>query len=321
MLETIVVPLDGSPLAEHALPYAEALARVAGSRVVLVSAVSVDRIPYPPSDPTAPRDLAESEAEAYLATVVARPTSAPAAVVAHGDAAQVIEDQVRAHGADLVVMATHGRSGLGRWVYGSVAEAVLTRSSAPVLLVRAWQPAPDAAALADHPRLLVPLDGSAFSEAALPVARAVAEKLAGEVVLMTAVRPSEPNLAADGLVTPDILEGAVRGARAEARRYLAQVAERLVRDLPSNPPSRDVRVGEPAETVVRSARDHGASMVVMATHGFSGVPRLLFGSVAGAILRQGTVPLLLVRPSNVPTQAASTGAAREASEGLSGRAS
>ncbi|HET8629117.1 MAG TPA: universal stress protein, partial [Thermomicrobiales bacterium] len=145
MLNTILVPLDGSPLAELALRPAEALARATGARLVLLHAL--------PDPPVAGLDTGGCQvaplgaAERYLGRLAGR--LAERGVVAtteapRGDAAAAIGAAAGRLGADLIVLTTHGRGGLGRWVYGTVAEALLRRAPAPVLPVRAWRGGPPA---------------------------------------------------------------------------------------------------------------------------------------------------------------------------------
>ena len=294
MYRRILVPLDGSALAERALPYAEALAKRTGATLRLVQAVLA---PVVPSNNWArAQQRAVMQAEEYLrrtsAALAERGTAAETAVV-YGDAAGVILDTVEAWPADLVVMATHGRSGLGRWLYGSVAKAVLVRSPVPVLLVRAWQAGQLAEAPGERPRVLVPLDGSTFAESALPAARELAEALDGTLVLLQAIRQPEHALTADGRMVASV-DQQLAAAREASLADLLDVARRL--GLEPGRVTLEVRVGAPASAIVAASRAHQAALVVMATHGRTGLVRLVTGSVAGEVLRRGTVPLLLVRP-------------------------
>src|SRR5690242_17726242 len=136
MIRTILVPLDRSPFGERALPFAECLARTLAARLVLVEAVNVHVVPG--ADPTAAQVQAMEEAGRYLRGIAGRIRETGLDVdiaTPYGAAVQEILDEISIRDADLVVMATHGRSGLGRWVYGSVAEGVLHQSPVPVLLL------------------------------------------------------------------------------------------------------------------------------------------------------------------------------------------
>jgi nucleotide-binding universal stress UspA family protein len=303
MSRTILVPLDGSTLAERALPYAAAFARPGGGRLVLVRAV-----PYlsrPANDDSfatlaAARAAATDEAREYLAGVAARLGQRGLAVsiaVPQEDEADGILAEARQAGADLVAMATHGRGGLSRFIYGSVAEEVLARTTLPTLLVRAWLPEGGAALLAERPQILVPLDGSSAGEVALPVAEGLAADLDGTLILLRAVARPDLVLAPDLLLAP-LLREELAAERAAAEGYLRDVTARVART--GRAVESVVRVGRPgldmAATVIEAfGRERGAALVVMSSHRRSGVDRLLLGSVADAILRHGTLPVRLVR--------------------------
>ncbi|HEX5506404.1 MAG TPA: universal stress protein [Thermomicrobiales bacterium] len=310
MSHTVLAPLDGSPLAERALPFAEALARPAGGCVVLVRAVPF--LSRPAGDepfPTlaAAQDAAAREARDYLDAVAARLAGRGVAVdvaTPCEDEAEGILGEAERRGADLIAMATHGRGGLRRLVYGSVAEEVLARATTPTLVVRAWVPTGGAALLGDHPRLLVPLDGSADAAAALPVAAALADELDGTLLLMRAVARPDLAFAPDLLAAP-LLRQELAEERAAAEDYLRALADRYARA--GRAVETVVRVGRPglemaAAVIEAVGRERGAALVVMASHRYRGLDRLLLGSVADATLRHGTLPVLLVRPPRAPEE-------------------
>src|SRR5579859_3580752 len=190
MFRNFVVPLDGSELAERALPYAVRLAHAGQGRITLV------RVALAPPSMTVDgagweRDQREAieAAEGYLAAVAEKfAAQAPVrTVVVYGRAAAQILDQVDRLEADGVVMATHGRTGLAHLLYGSVAETVLADSPVPVFLAHAR--AGDATAPPANPSTAcaaVPLDGSVFAEAALETAADLVGQT-GELVLVCVV--------------------------------------------------------------------------------------------------------------------------------------
>ncbi len=294
MLKTILVPLDGSALAERALPYAVTLARATGAHLFLTRAALARTLPG--TDAGEAEVEVVEDAEGYLTQVVAQipPGVAAQTGVFYGDPVTAILEETSLREADLIAMATHGRSGLGRWVYGSVAEGVIQRSPVPVLLVRAWHAAADAARLVQQPAILVPLDGSRFAEAALPVASRLAQQLGGNLVLTEvlpgAVPGDDPNSFA---VAPPYDHAA---ARATAEEHLRDLATRLATDAPGVQVRTSLREGNAVDEITMAAEETSAALVVMATHGRSGLDRLLLGSVAGGVVRQGRAPLLLVRP-------------------------
>lgn len=303
MPRTILVPLDGSWLAERALPYAAAFTRPGGGQLVLVRAVPyLSRPAHEDHFATlaAARAAATDEARDYLTRVAARLAERGVAAniaVPQEDEADGILAEARRANADFIAMATHGRGGLGRFIYGSVAEEVLARTTLPTLLVRAWLPEGGAALLAEHPQILVPLDGSTASEAVLPVAEGLAADLGGRLILLRAVARPDLVFTPDILLAP-LLREELAGERAAAEDYLRDVTARFAstgREVESV-----VRVGQPgldmAATVIEAVgRERGAALVVMSSHRRAGVDRLLLGSVADATLRHGTLPVLLVR--------------------------
>jgi nucleotide-binding universal stress UspA family protein len=297
MAAILLVPLDGSPPAERALPLAEALARATGRRLHLLRVSLVRRQPEPA---TGEAEICAAE-EAYLARIAGEVRGRGLQCqteLRFDDAATGIVACALDDGADLLAMVTHGRGGLGRWVYGSVAEAVLRQTPVPLLLVRAWRTAGISSIFAAHPRLLVPLDGSRTAEAALPVAGRLARQLAGEVLLVRAVPTPTAGGALDWALAPDLGVEATALTR-DATDYLARVAERLRQTGVTVQCA--ARSGEPAAVIEELGQERAAALVVMATHGRTGLRRLALGSVADAVLRQQDRPLLLVRPDSKPT--------------------
>ncbi|HLI28398.1 MAG TPA: universal stress protein [Chloroflexota bacterium] len=287
---TILVPLDGSALAERALPYAVRLAHRTGAAIALLRAVLAHT--FPGTDPTEAEVKVTQEAEAALEQVAAglRAQGLAASVHVYYDTAtSAIVDAMRVLPADLVVMSTHGRSGLGRWLYGSVAEHVLQHATAPVLLVparcrREW------AAAAVGP-VVVGLDGSPLAEAALAPAAQLAAWLDSGLVLAQVVEPIVPVVTDGAAYVPPFDEEAELAA---ARQYLSsliadpRLAGRLAEVV--------AEVGDPATMLVRVADERQAAALALATHGRTGLARIVLGSVAIAVVQRADVPLLVYRP-------------------------
>jgi nucleotide-binding universal stress UspA family protein len=288
MFERILVPLDGSPLAEQAVPYAEALAEATGAQIILVRAVLAHV--FPGVDPSEHQLEVVAEAERYLSAVAAGLGGRQVETgVFYGEPARAILAEVRIRKAQLVVMGTHGRSGLGRWLYGSVADEVLRHAQVPVMLVPSvceynWPVRPGGLR-----RILVPLDGSLHSEEALPPATELARALRAGIVLLRAV---EPPARADGAGFTDF---APKAGLEEAGRYLEAVA-RPLRDAGWKVETRKY-LGAADSLIAETAREVGADAIVMATHGHGGLTRLLLGSVAAGVLHRAPAPILLVRPT------------------------
>jgi nucleotide-binding universal stress UspA family protein len=291
--QTVLVPLDGSMLAELALNFAESLARASGARLILLRVV----VPYSfgGTNEAEARAKAIDEAERYLAGLVDRLVQhgiEAEATVLYGEAAPSIVDVARLRAVDLIAMCTHGRGGLGRWVYGSVAERVLATAPTAVLLVRAWQALESATSATERSRILVPLDGSPFAEQALPVAEQLAATLDAELVLLRVVFPPSPTFT-QGWIVASSLSEEMEISESAARHYLEGIADRL--SSSSLSVSIDVRFGAPASVIADTGADF--AFLVMATHGRTGTERLMMGSVANVVVRRGDVPLVVVGPA------------------------
>lgn len=310
-MKTILVPLDGSTLAEQILPYVQVIAPLLGASVRLVQVVG-EPVPesafvesltglYGVSEPAAHQyersrvalDETLAMAESYLAARAVRLEDAGLRVsydVQIGSAAEIIVDIARATHVNLIAMATHGYSGLRRWVLGSVADRVVRTATAPVLLIRATQYPQRSFAL---DRVLLPLDGSDLALQALPLARELASQSHAELVLVEAVSPeieSYPSLAMEP-VTP----------YGTTLSMLHEHAQRNLTSLASQVQATDANVttivenGPAAEVIVDEAARRNISLIVMATHGRGGLRRWAMGSVADKVLHAAHVPLVLVR--------------------------
>lgn len=305
-MRKILVPLDGSALSEQAIPYAEALARHADAELLFMRAV-LTATPAPAAN-MFNQTLRESGRD-YLDIHVAAARRQGLRAQGHlweDEAGFAILKMVETSNPSFIVMSTHGRSGLGRVVWGSVADYVLRHSPIPTLLIPREVESPWTDMT--RPRFVVPLDGSAFAEEALPAAQELARALHGEIELVEVVEPSvwlidvgDPwsNYAFE----PSALELEERRTET-ATHYLDALATRLT-DL-EIPVSITVATGRAPDVIRQATRDSQARAVVMATHGRGGPSRLLMGSVTDAVVRSARVPVLVVRPSAVRRVAGST---------------
>jgi nucleotide-binding universal stress UspA family protein len=287
MITNILVPLDGSELAERALPYATALARASDGTLMLLQAVDAIGLARRPEDEPDPL----TRLQASVATLRAGGVKAEP-YLSHRymeEVGQAIARSARERAADLIVMSTHGRGGLGRWIYGSVADAVLREAAVPVLLIpaaceRRWP--------TDRtPRILVPLDGSDLAATALGPAVELADLLGAELLLLRVIPPA-PYL--EGYY---YVEAEEEQQLAEARSALEALAERLRTDR-RNVEVRTV-LGYPSSEVASIAREEDLDLIAMATHGRTGLARVVMGSVASGTLQRAERPILLVRPSEL----------------------
>ncbi len=304
MFDRILVPLDGSPLAEGILPYVKVLARGLGSRVTLLHAVEAFPRDYvdPDLEPYAARaaefihPLAESYLERTTRQLVRDGVDAEMKLV-QGKAAEDIQSHVESEGAGLIAMSTRGRSGPARWVLGSTADKVLRSAERPVLLVRPSNGGMGGAASVQVSRIVVPLDGSPTAETVLPFVEELALTLNLEITLIRVIG-IEPNVQF-GRTTHDtgsLTNDALQCMAEQASEYLSDVADRLKGKRLSV--RWEVLGGSPAQRVVDYAREATDCVVAMTTHGRSGFRRWVMGSVADRMVRQTGEPVLLVRANS-----------------------
>lgn len=295
-IHSVIVPLDESPLAEAALPYAEALARAFGARLHLLGVVERREggvLSVRPEVRAHVETAARQALTTYLEATAQelRGHSLDVGVlVRSGDPAQEIVAAADEVPDAVIVMATHGRGGMERWLIGSVADKVMRTAPCPVLLVRPPQAGAERRQVMLR-RLMVPLDGSDLAQTALPLAGELARALGATLVLVR-VEPWLTMTAPSYAYLPD-LDRLEADVEALAAASLQEARGRLPADL--NVETVVLR-GAPAATLIDYARGEGRiDLVVMSTHGAGGLRRLLIGSVADRVVRAG-LPTLLIRP-------------------------
>jgi nucleotide-binding universal stress UspA family protein len=288
---TVVIALDNSDLSARALPFARTIAHRWFGRLILVHA----------TDPH--HKQAHDPLERELADVVRhmREEGIQAdAVLRVASPAQAIVDVANERHADLIVMASHQRHGLNRWLNGSVTEEVLARTSTPLLVVPALGEPPTTQSV----RVLVPFDGTAVGGTAVEFLRGWSATRPMELLLLRVVSFGpivvglEPPITAQWLSPADI-EAEVR----EAGAYLAGLVE-TIGDGSLSARRRVIETSEPvAKVILDTARRERVDTIVMGTHGKSGVSRLVLGSVSEEVLEQSPVPVLLVhQQAGVPNR-------------------
>ena len=278
MFKRVLVPLDGSMLAESALEPAIHLAEHSAGTVYLIcvpvfmdsgvqSTSEFDRVW------TADNNIIPEyeDTSAYLRETrkrIARPGVTVRNVVGEGEPANAIINTAVDRNADLIMIASHARKGVSRWLLGSVSGKVIGRAPIPVMLVRRAQP---------YEHILVTLDGSETGERILEPALALAEGLNCRITFLEVEDPGE-----DDAESPRI-------------NYLDAVAARYS--------DRDIQVtaalekGEVAHTIVSYTGSHDVDLVAMSTNGRTGLQKLIFGSVTAKVMSESGSAMLIVRPS------------------------
>ncbi|MBK5276764.1 MAG: universal stress protein [Desulfuromonadales bacterium] len=296
MFRHFLVPLDGSRMAEAALPVAVYLAQKLGARVTLMHVVEKNA----PSEVHGQSHLkTATEANAYLKAVSERFFSAGLQIYFHVHETEVsdVAGSIVAHADelnhDLVVMCSHGRGKALHLFLGSIAQKVIGKDSRPVLIAHPDErgEAPDFSCRS----ILVPLDGDPGHAQALPVSRELAQAC-GATLLLAMVIPHLTNLAGDMAATGRMLPGTtsrmLEMASQEAEEYLASLLEAL--RVTGVAASAQILRGDPAKTIEKSAKDAKVDLIVLATHGKTGMEAFWSGSVAHKICGYRGVPLLLI---------------------------
>ena len=297
MFKKIIVPLDGSELAEQALEPALALAQQVQGEVILLSVpvlqhmFVVEPAGYGFLLPEQSVDQSRHEQMEYLKgvqTKCSHPDVTIRTLIEEGDEATTIVEVAAAQKADLIVMSTHGRTGFTRWMLGSVTEKVLREAPCPVLVIRHNQPID---------RVIITLDGSELAEQAVEPGLEIANNLGCHVTLFRTVPPMDVD--AHLISSLDRLEQGFGDRLREegynqALNYLQALAVR--HGGASGSIKTEVWGGDPAQTIVDFVEARHISLIVMATHGRTGFQKWVHGSVTEKVLRTAPCAILVVRP-------------------------
>jgi nucleotide-binding universal stress UspA family protein len=305
MRDAIMVPLDGTRLAEAALPAAIHLARRDDRAIMLVTVWQ----PALPLYDTGWVHQWESERRAerymYMSSISRKVEEASGKPVSveylDGRPGDILPPLPAAKGIGLVVMATHGRGAIARASLGSVADQMVRKGTAPVLLIRPDEAEPEVKIEAGGPfrRILVPLDGSDVSEKALQKSMLIGSERA-EITLLRVLAFPLPFVATDAGIAIPVNPEVVRAEKEAAQAYLDRVAERLASGS-CKVTTRVLEDASPWTGVVKFAEANDFDLIAMATHGRGGAARMLLGSVADRVIRSATVPVMLFHPERSPS--------------------
>lgn len=319
MYKRILVPLDGSARAESALPVAARIARASGGTVVLVQAVAITLMYETSMVATYTSELIESaigDAEEYLKVLAQGDMLAGIKTETRalfGAAAQIILSEATESSIDLIVMTSQGKTGIKRWVLGSVAQKLARHSPVPVLVLHESGTMPPGLRPDAEPlRALVTLDGSALAKAIVePAAQLVAALAApghGEVHLLRVVKPPQLD---EKKIAPERLESLKLEAMHKAKTYMHSVAAHLregpLGELPLVITWSVVLGDDTARTIMRMAENGEdaegvgvpgrCDLIAMATHGRTGFHHWVLGSITERVLGATSLPILIMRPA------------------------
>jgi len=296
MLDHILVPLDESRLAECVLPHAVALARAFDARVTLLGVVAqtcaagLGRI----IDPLR-WHMRKTEAESYLDSVGTRLHEAglqAEKVTLEGQAADSIIEFAHGHAVDLILLSSHGQSGLSKWNISSVVQKVILRAYMPVMIVRAYRTASDDLTGLRYEKVLVPLDGSQRAECVLPLASQLACFHDAQLLLAHAVgKPETPRHTPLTEEEAELVDRITEYNRLEATTYLEDLKDRIECDVQLRLPE-----SEDAATALHDLiEQEGVDLVALSAHGYTSTTRWPYGSMALNFIAYGTAPLLVMQ--------------------------
>jgi nucleotide-binding universal stress UspA family protein len=294
MFNKILVPLDGSELAERALKPALTVAHQAKGQVILLSVstpkhmVAAERAGYGLLLPNDSFEKSQQELAAYLETIRGNTVEAGFNVctrVLDGDPASVIVDVAAEEDVDLIAMSTRGLSGLTRWVLGSVTEKVLRAAPCPVLVTRSSN---------GISKVLITLDGSELAEQALKPGFEFAQCIGAEVFLLQVLNIMSPG---EMRWLNDLEAGLAFRLQEDSTAYLKTIAGDY-RDAGGGKKVQTiVSYGHAATSILDTIENLDIDLIVLATHGRTGLRRWVYGSVTEKILHSANCAMLVVRPA------------------------
>ena len=291
MFNNILVPLDRSSLAECVLPHVVAIARAFESQVTLLHVMDSTPRAVDPLD----WQIRKAEAEAYMHDLALRLQEASLPIERHlmeGQAAERIVEFAHHHQANLILLSSHGQSGLSGWNVSSVVQKIVLRACTSIMVVRAYRPVPPELTELRYRRLLIPLDGSQRAECVLPQAATLARAHQAQIMLAYVVqRPDMPRRTPPTPEDIELADQVVERNRTEAVEYLEQVKSRLPGEVDTR-----VLVSEHVfSTLTELADQERIDLVFLSAHGYSGQTRWLYGSLVISFIVYGATPLLIVQ--------------------------
>jgi nucleotide-binding universal stress UspA family protein len=287
MYERILVPLDGSKFAEQVFPPLVELARAFGSEVVLVEVCEPEETEFG----QACRLYINNEAE-KLEDNLKGSTAKVRTTVLEGKASEQILDYAEKSDVSLIMISSHGRSGLAPWSLGGTASKILHRVGVPLIIVRAKETPEESAKVRLFSRMLIPLDGSEKSEVILPYATELAKKLESDVTLLQVVETGRHVHTIGGLDYIPYKDWDINQMKTRVQRYLDGASSKFSGTKASVKP--EIRVGESAREIIKLAAKKDSSLIAMSSHGRAGIEAWAHDSITGKILQASRQSFMFV---------------------------
>ena len=287
----ILVPLDGSEPAETTLPYVKSIAKLKNSNVILFAVsltVFVDR-----------RDRLFTSYLEVIAKELNKEGIKATTASSYGDVAEEIVKYANNNKMDLIVMATHGYSGAKQWIFGSITQKVLYGTKMPVLLIKSKTPEISG----EFNRILLPLDGSPFSESTFPYVAGLTKNTNKEILLLHICEPPTVPSYGSRPINPtwkkyrdDMWDEMEKLSTSYLKKTMAALKKKGIKVK-----SRVIKAksGEVAKTILQTSKEENIDLIIIATRGRSGISSWVYGSTANKIVEEFSQPILLIRPATL----------------------
>lgn len=288
----ILVPIDFSEYSERAFNYALALSGQFGSRLTLINIDELFRSVYPEDgmqlyniEETAQKriELIQSQLQKYIQQAAEKNIPATYAIVRGDSVSEKLLEHIEQNQYDMVVMGTHGRTGLKHIFLGSIAEKIVRLSPAPVLTIH------ECVDCFKAKKILVPIDFSAYSLQALEYAKSIANSLGAEITVMHVIeRVIYPAFYPEGYYP-------IVDFEPKLHDQILESIDVFLKQIPDITVDKVVTAGRPSDEIVQYANNNQIDLIIMATRGLSGLQHLIVGSTAERIVRLSSIPVLTVR--------------------------
>jgi nucleotide-binding universal stress UspA family protein len=289
MFRRILVPLDGSKLAEQVYPHVARLVNALGSEVALVSVCEPEESEYG----AVCRSYVNNESDQLMGIIGKGSTAKIEKEVLFGKPAEQIIGYAEKNDIYLIVISSHGRSGITPWSLGSTVNKLLHKVGIPLIIVRAKEPPPDELVESSlFERILIPLDGSEKSAVVLPYVLELTQKLKSEVILFQALESGHHVHTIMGLDYIPFKDRDIDSMKAKANDYLNKIGEQFAGTKASI--RSEIRVGDTAEEIIKCASETDSRLIALASHVHSAIEAWFYGSVTHKILHASSQSVLLV---------------------------
>jgi nucleotide-binding universal stress UspA family protein len=285
MFEKILVPLDGSKIAEQAFPFVVELATAFNSEVICAGVCEIEE-----KDQSQTCQLYQTT-QADLLKGKIGPNAKVKSIVLEGKASEEILKYAKTNKVNLLVMTSHGKSGIRPWSLGSTMDKVLHTIDAPLLIIKANEKG-EVNKTGLFNKILVPLDGSETGGAAIPYVTELNKKLKSEIILLQIAATGKHVHTIGGLNYINFRDLDLNASKTRAKEYLSRINSKLGESEISS--KYEVKEGEADREIVKYAKDAKISLIALSSHGHTGLERWAYGSVTYKVLQTSDKSVLLV---------------------------